>query len=731
MRRLLYTLCAFLLISCDTSPQPRLNAEVLPRPTKTTHLEGMYCIDRSTTLCYNEEVAKIADILCEYVPITKRTTECCDENTVRLLVDNSLGKEAYTLTINDTGVTIKGGDYGGVFYGVQSLLQLLPYEVFTKKARLPLAVQHIEIEDSPRFPYRGMLMDLENNSYSMEEIKALLDIYAMHKLNYCLFLMQSTNNWRLEIKSHPELVAKGAYSGGDTNIRPNRNCPNEKWGCFYTQEEMREIIAYAADRNIEIIPEVSGPGHSHIMGRIHPEILCNYTPDLSKSNGYDCRNAWCVAKEENYKLLDDIIHEIAELFPSKYIHLGGDEVNFKVWEPCPDCQALAKKLGIKVGPQLQDIFSERVRQIAKRYGKIPAIYDEAIDGGELSKETIVYAWRNIDWARKTSERGYPTIVMPGESFYFDTKQSDSEVGHHWSFAFDAKHIVEWEFEKLGFSEQQQSHIIGLQAAYWGGGRNNWEHHFTDGYKPNLRNNISYYNYMSFPRLSAYAETSWSHNKRNWEEFSSFMKNSFGHTLSTLGLEYRLETPIVKVEGDKLSASVSDGSTLYYEDIRTGKSKLYRTPLSADDAEYTLFYSRHEMGLSKKVGAEAYYAELSPKYELTSSFDFTYGDMHPVKEHYKWRANRGARKGDWVLYTFEEPLSCYSILVQAGYTHTLGWFIFDADVEISYDGKRFEKAEKLWYGSATLHPTKPVHAVRLVVNADMPVEYTVIQPLVVK
>jgi hypothetical protein len=210
-----------------------------------------------------------------------------------------------------------------------------------------------------------------------------------------------------------------------------------------------------------------------------------------------------------------------------------------------------------------------------------------------------------------------------------------------------------------------------------------------------------------------------------------MKNSFGHTLSTLGLEYRLETPIVKVEGDKLSASVSDGSTLYYEDIRTGKSKLYRTPLSADDAKYTLFYSRREMGLSKKVGAEAYYAELSPKYELTSSFDFTYGDMHPVKEHYKWRANRGARKGDWVLYTFEEPLSCYSILVQAGYTHTLGWFIFDADVEISYDGKRFEKAEKLWYGSATLHPTKPVHAVRLVVNADMPVEYTVIQPLVVK
>jgi hexosaminidase len=204
-------------------------------------------------------------------------------------------------------------------------------------------------------------------------------------------------------------------------------------------------------QNIEIIPEVSVPGHSHIMGRIHPEILCNYTPDLSKSNGYDCRNAWCVAKEENYKLLDDIIHEIAELFPSKYIHLGGDEVNFKVWEPCPDCQALAKKLGIKVGPQLQDIFSERVRQIAKRYGKIPAIYDEAIDGGELSKETIVYAWRNIDWARKTSERGYPTIVMPGESFYFDTKQSNSEVGHHWSFAFDAKHIVEWEFEKLGFS----------------------------------------------------------------------------------------------------------------------------------------------------------------------------------------------------------------------------------------------------------------------------------------
>ncbi len=693
-----------------------------------THLDGVYSIDRNTTLCYDESVSKVADILCEYIPFSKRTTECCENNAVRLLVDTTLGKEAYTLEIDASGVTIKGGGYGGVFYGMQSLLQLLPYEVFTKKASLPLAAQYVRVEDSPRFSYRGMLMDAENNFYTTAEMKALLDIYALHKINYCLILLMSDRAWRLEIKSHPELVADGAYSGGDSKIRPHNCHYNEKWGGYYTQEQMREIIAYAADRNIELFTEMSSPGHSHIISRVHPEILCNYTPNLDKSNGYDGRDAWCVAKESNYELLDDIIREIAEVFPSKYLHIGGDEMKFDRWEPCPDCQALAKKLGIDMGPQLQDVFSERARQITMKYGKIPAVYDEAIDGGKLSKETIVYAWRNIEWTRKSAERGYPTVVMPGESFYFDTRQSDSEVGHNWSFPFDAKHIVDWKFEDLDLTEQQQANIIGMQAAWWGANYAHWEHYKTKGYKTNY---MSYYNYMSYPRFSAYAEVCWSHNKRNWEEFSSFMNNSFGHTLSALGLEYRLESPVVTLEGNQLSASVNDGSTLYYEDIRTGKSKRYSSPLPAEDAKYTLFYSRRGTGLSKKVGNEAYDAVLSPTYKVTSSFNLTYEDMHPAKDHYKWKTDRGVREGDWVLFTFDEPCDCYSILVRTGYTHTPSWFIYDADVEISYDGKSFEKADKLWYGSATLHPKKAVHAVRISVNADMPYEYTIIQHLVIK
>ena len=726
----IFALVAIILASCASAPEARLNstANILPRPTKLTHHEGVFAIDRNTTLCYEESVAKVADILCDYVPFTKRSTECCAENAVRLLVDNSLGKEAYTLTIDASGVTIKGGDYGGVLYGMESLLQLLPYEVFTKKAKLPLAAQFVEVEDSPRFPFRGFMMDMSSDYYTMDEVKELLDIFAIHKLNVCHVHLVDSGAWRIEIKSHPELAQEGGFRGGDAKIKPNNNFYNYKWGGYYTQEEMKELIAYAADRNIEMIPEIDVPGHSHAIARVRPDILCNFTPDLERSNGYDNRDVWCVAKEENYALLDDILRELSELFPSQYIHIGGDEVKFSQWEQCPDCQALAKKRGVKMGPEFQDIFMERIRQIVKKYGKVPAVWDEAIDGGKLSKQTIVFAWRNIKWTYETTKKGYPTIVIPGESFYFDTRQSDSEVGHNWSKPFDTKHIVDWDFDKFGFTKEQIANIIGVESAYWGSGRINWEHYFTEGYPTD---EMTYYNYMSYPRFSAYAEVGWCHKKRNWEEFTEFMNSSWGHTLTALGLEHRLETPTVAVEGDKLVASVDDGSTLYYEDIRTKEVAKYKKPLAAEAAKYTLFFSRRDAGISKKVGAAEYYAELSPKYEVTSSIDIKYGKKHPARDHYKWTGPRGPKAGDWILYTFAEPLSCFSIDLRLGYSHTTGYFPNEADVEVCYDGKNFEKVCPLWYGNAFFFPTKPVHALRVVVTKDTPHNVTIIQPLIIK
>lgn len=257
-----------------------------------------------------------------------------------------------------------------------------------------------------------------------------------------------TKDGRIEIKSHPELTEIGGFRGGDSPVRPVYGKWSEKYGGYFTQEEMRGLIRYAAERNIKIIPEIDLPGHSRNIASVHPEIRCNYPPDTVSTNGYDYRSAWCVAAEANYALLEDILGELCELFPSEYIHVGGDEVEMTQWTRCPDCRALMACLGTDDPRRLQDLFMERMAGILAAHGKRPAVWNEAVRTGAFTKECRVHGWESVKACLDATAKGYRTVVMPGEYFYFDMRQTPRENGHDWAAIFDAQKGLRVRFQRI-------------------------------------------------------------------------------------------------------------------------------------------------------------------------------------------------------------------------------------------------------------------------------------------
>ena len=727
-----YLILAIVLLftqtACSTDSAAVLSSaqstEIIPQPLSLTRGEGRFTINEQTALICDKEVEKVGEYLRLYLPLEGINGE--GENSIRLTIDSTLGNEAYLLCIDEKGVKICGGDYGGVFNGVQSLLQLLPHAIYTKKATLPMEVSYVKIEDAPRFSYRGILLDVARTFQPVEEIKRVIDNMAYLKLNKLHFHLVDDQAWRVDLKKYPDFVKKGAYRGGDAMFPATLGSFDKKYGGYYTQDELRSIVAYATERNIEVIPEIDMPGHSRILGLIHPAIRCNYTPDTSTTNGMDMRNVWCVAKESNYTLIEDIVKELVEIFPSEYIHIGGDEVRFVQWDGCADCQKLIKEKGLTGGAQLEQFFVNRVSAILAKYNRKSMVWDEAVDGGLLPKSTLVCGWRKfgIGWQVST-KNGYPTIVMPGEFMYLNRKQSPYDRGHLPVCSF--KTMCEFSFDNADATDEQRKHIAGIEAGFWS------ETHLVN-ITPD-RHFSDYLEYMFFPRTLTVSELGWSKERRSFDEMISILKESFYYKLSAMGVTYRLEDPTIKVENGKIYASTTDGSELYYRDILTNKTRKYRTPIDASKASFTLFQSRMMTGYSEEVGAEEFYKPLTPKCTLTSSMPFTEKYPAEICASYEKaaRITKSADKGDWVEWRFEEPLKCTYIKIATGVEHMRYCVINNGHLEVSYDGKTFVNVGALNDGGFELQPkNKPIYAIRIVSDGtNEAIGRTDIQPLIIK
>lgn len=673
---------------------------IIPTPQSVTIAEGCYTISPKTTIFSSDiELQPLVDYCVAEIGLTRSSKH----GDIELVIDGYLEAEEYRLIVSEEGVVIRGGDYGGLFNGVMTLLQLLPANVYNGGLTGGAEVMCCEIIDSPRYEHRGFMLDVCRTWMDKEAVMDFINLLAYHKINSLRLHLTDDEAWRMEIKSHPELAEVGGFRGGDSPIWSRYGKWNEKWGGYYTQEDMREIIAYAAVRNIEIIPEIDLPGHSLCMATMHPEILCDYTRTNSASYGYDTRSAFCASREENYGLLADILGEVCELFPAEHIHIGGDEVDMSQWKRCPRCQALMRDNGMTNTSEIQQYFMLRLTDILVQHGKKPAVWNEAIDGGKLSTDTRVYGWESIKECR-TAAANYSTIVMPGQFFYFDMKQSAREPGHDWAAIFDWTKVYNFTLASQGFTEGEQANVLGFEGSF-----------FSEAYASRNPETPDYLHYQTFPRIVALAEVAWvDGDERDEVAFYAKMVEHYNR-LDAMGVAYRLMPPKVVYKDGALSASTDNGSSVFYRREPMGVEMLYIAPIITDKPAEYCFVSRRGEACSPEAGVASHFKTITPVFDITSSMNESEKFSFDKAEGYGRiaRTTRAGDVGDWVMFTFEQPVSCRRMKVATGNFQLPRYTFENGYVEVSYDGKTFERVGELDCGMFYIeYPARPIKAVRI-------------------
>lgn len=417
---------------------------------------------------------------------------------------DSLGPEGYKVTVSEQVVDISATDGAGLFYAVETIRQLLPPEL-EKEAITELALPAVEIIDSPRFPWRGMHLDVSRHFMPLEFIKKYIDYLSMHKLNVFHWHLVDGIGWRIEIKSHPELTDIGAWRVVKEGKKPWRDFEvwregdnRPKSGGFYTQEDIKEVVKYAQERFVTVVPEIELPGHSSVVFQIYDNLLCKDAEGQSLENG----GVYCASNPESYRFLEDILDEVIELFPSEYIHIGGDEVSKTSWNNCVFCQAMMEKKGYDAH-ELQSHFINHFDEYLTAKGRKLIGWHEILEG-QLSPSASIMYWGGNDQIAVNLRKGHPTVLTCGSHLYFDHYQNLSKNEPKAFGGYSTlKKVYNFNPVPEELEEQYRSLILGVQANVW-----------TEFMETPER-----VEYMTMPRMAALAETSWqAEGKKDWEHF---------------------------------------------------------------------------------------------------------------------------------------------------------------------------------------------------------------------
>ena len=519
MKKLILCLfaAAAMLTACHQNIS-EANYDIIPYP-KSVQLEGqgVFVLNPSTTVFYengNDDLQRNAAFLSDYVKdilgYSLQTASLEDENAEGIVLtvcpDAFQETEAYTITVTPKQVKVFGSDAAGVFYGMQTLRKSLPIGEESDKVALPCGT----IQDYPNYHYRGMHLDPARHFFDMDSVKMYIDMLAMHNMNTFHFHITDDQGWRVEIKKYPELTEIGAYRDC-TVIGHNSNLYDSiRHGGFYTQDELRDLVQYAADRYINIIPEIDLPGHMQAALATYPDLGCTGGPYKVWSRWGISDDVLCAGNEKAMLFLEDVLNEIMDVFPSEIIHIGGDECPKVRWEQCPKCQAKIKELGIKSDGRfskedyLQSYVMDRMEKVIEARGRRVIGWDEILEG-QVADNAIIMSWRGTEGGIEAAKKGHDVILVPTSYFYFDYYQSEDmttePLGIGGYVPVEKVYSFEPELEEL--TPEEQKHILGIQANIW------TEYIAT----------FDHVMYMALPRAAALSEIQWCNKEqREYQHF---------------------------------------------------------------------------------------------------------------------------------------------------------------------------------------------------------------------
>lgn len=515
--------------------------DLIPRPVRMEKTAGVFKLTPKATIGYDTELKEQAEYLQE---ILGRSTgwdlelkENARKATIRLTLDRAaVGKdEGYRLDVTSGKITLCGADKGGIFYAIQTLLQLFPAQIYseTRQRDIEWTVPAISIYDAPERPWRGMMLDVARYFYDKEFVKKYIDMMAMYKLNKLQFHLIDDSGWRLEIKKYPRLTEVGAWAGPEHN----------RLGGYYTQDDIREIIAYGQLRNVEIIPEIEFPAHILSAVVAYPWLCCTGLQHEVPTQHFISRDLLCVGKETSLQFLQDVLNETTELFPSSYINIGGDEAVYNRWENCPDCRKVMEREGLQKVSELQGYLTNVVAEMMKKKNRTVIGWEEIIKRGKINTPVVGLIWHNVGDTIIATQTGHKAILTPATHMYLDFPESRTP-GEVKAATWMPPISIEKCYSMNVNDYSPSSTVLGVQGCFWS---DQFIHGTVLQEIPYLDENRSesYAEYFTFPRLLAVSEVAWGRQAdRDYKDFCQRLSHHYAR-LDYKNCRYRVPEPNIE------------------------------------------------------------------------------------------------------------------------------------------------------------------------------------------
>lgn len=715
MKRILIIAVALLFGSC-TATQKSDEVNIIPQPVSITVGEGSYTLRTDCIISFaaaDEKLGKCAELAAEILgkatSLKFTVAEGTSDSGIAISpLDSIDNPEAYTLKITPNLIAIGANSYSGVFYALQSIMQMLPPAVYSKEGaqQISYKLPVVDIVDYPAYKWRGMHLDVSRHFFSKDLVLKYIDILAMHKMNTFHWHLTDDQGWRLEIKKYPLLTEIGAWrpnrdSDGWGAEAPRKEGEKDTYGGFFTQEDAREVVAYAAKRGITVVPEIEMPGHSWAAIASYPNLNCEGKPQQPTILGgtYTGGNSsLCPGNEEVYTMYQDILDEVLDIFPSHYIHIGGDEANKESWKTCAKCKKRMKEEKLKNVEELQSYLIKRMERYVSSKGRSLIGWDEILEGG-LAPGATVMSWRGTAGGIEAAKSGHNVVMTPGTHLYFDFYQDTPETEPTAIGGFTTlKRVYGFNPVPEELTAEEAKFVLGAQANLW------CEYILTP----------EHVEYMVVPRVAALSEILWTPKEsRNFTDFSRRLFTSQTPRYDAMNINYHKGPSSVsyipKFDKSTSQFTVELLSEIYGTDIRyttdgtepTISSTLYSEPLVINeptmlkaiiirgDSIYSKKSSSRYIGMHKGIGKKiTYNSAYSSQYKAAG--DSTLNDGFTGSTDLNDGYNQGIANKDMdIVYDLGESTAFTSVM--STFIQSIGTWVYYPSALIVYsseDGSNF-------------------------------------------